>query len=283
MVRNVIRALDPERPQSTPALEPMVDLNRTRLEMVLKVLDVDGAVRRVKGGWMGTGEDWSYDEERYRTLDEARRRNSRPCSTTRTPRNAEWCSCAANSTTRSSATASGADAATTARASGTTPRWRRRRPSPHGRSCCARGGDHPAPAVADRAEQARAHAVRPDHRRAGRRPGDRPADRSGLGARLRRLLDEPDQTVPDDVVRAAVDVLAAWDWADPAGRGDRARLGGHPTADRLAASSGWPQLGRLTDLGTLRYAPQRRPVTAANSAYRVAALHDSWESPDPRR
>ncbi len=66
MVRNVIEALEPDRPQSTPALEPLVDLGRTRLEMVLKVLDVDGAVRRVKGGWIGTGEPWTYDEERYR-------------------------------------------------------------------------------------------------------------------------------------------------------------------------------------------------------------------------
>ena len=74
MVRNVIRALEPDRPQSTPALEPLVDLGRTRLEMVLKVLDVDGAVRRVKGGWIGTGQPWDYDEARYRKLDEARTR-----------------------------------------------------------------------------------------------------------------------------------------------------------------------------------------------------------------
>src|SRR5689334_5456805 len=74
MVRNVIDALEPERPQSTPALEPLVDLGRTRLEMVLKVLDVDGAVRRVKGGWIGTGVPWEYDEARYRKLDEARKR-----------------------------------------------------------------------------------------------------------------------------------------------------------------------------------------------------------------
>ena len=55
MVRNVIGALELDRPQSTAALEPLVDLGRSRLEMVLKVLDVDGAVRRVKGGWVGTG------------------------------------------------------------------------------------------------------------------------------------------------------------------------------------------------------------------------------------
>ena len=34
---------------------PRVDLRRTRLEMMLKVLDVDGAVRRVRGGWTATG------------------------------------------------------------------------------------------------------------------------------------------------------------------------------------------------------------------------------------
>ena len=36
---------------STPALEARVDLSRNRLETMLKVLDVDGAVRRVRGGW----------------------------------------------------------------------------------------------------------------------------------------------------------------------------------------------------------------------------------------
>lgn len=50
---------------STPALESRVDLRRSRLEAMLKVLDVDGAVRRVRGGWASTGEPWSYDAERY--------------------------------------------------------------------------------------------------------------------------------------------------------------------------------------------------------------------------
>ena len=38
----------------------------------LTVLDVDGAVRRVKGGWESTGREWTYDEERYRRVAEAR-------------------------------------------------------------------------------------------------------------------------------------------------------------------------------------------------------------------
>lgn len=53
------------RPLSLPALEPLVELRRSRLETMLKVLDVDGAVRRVKGGWTSTGMPWAYDAERY--------------------------------------------------------------------------------------------------------------------------------------------------------------------------------------------------------------------------
>ncbi len=72
-VTQVLNALAyADRPLSTPALEPFVELSRSRLEMVLKVLDVDGAVRRVKGGWEGTGEEWRYDKERYARVSAAR-------------------------------------------------------------------------------------------------------------------------------------------------------------------------------------------------------------------
>ncbi|WP_407549459.1 RecQ family ATP-dependent DNA helicase [Streptomyces sp. Pv4-95] len=60
---DVLAAAD--RPVSLPALEPQVELRRSRLEIMLKVLDVDGAVHRVKGGWTATGRPWSYDAERY--------------------------------------------------------------------------------------------------------------------------------------------------------------------------------------------------------------------------
>jgi len=59
---------------STPALEARVDLSRNRLETMLKVLDVDGAVRRVRGGWEATGMEWAYDADRYRRVAEARER-----------------------------------------------------------------------------------------------------------------------------------------------------------------------------------------------------------------
>ncbi|GAA1873307.1 RecQ family ATP-dependent DNA helicase [Myceligenerans crystallogenes] len=57
---------------STVALETHVDLKRSRLETMLKVLDVDGAVRRVKGGWEWTGREWAYDRERYERVSATR-------------------------------------------------------------------------------------------------------------------------------------------------------------------------------------------------------------------
>lgn len=63
----VIGALS-DAPTSTPALESLVDIRRTPLELLLKVLDVDGAVRRVQGGWVATGEPWTYDAERYERI-----------------------------------------------------------------------------------------------------------------------------------------------------------------------------------------------------------------------
>jgi ATP-dependent DNA helicase RecQ len=71
-VRATLAALDPDRPQSTAVLETRVELRRARLELMLKVLDVDGAVRRVRGGWLATGEPWTYDRERLGRVAAAR-------------------------------------------------------------------------------------------------------------------------------------------------------------------------------------------------------------------
>jgi ATP-dependent DNA helicase RecQ len=74
-------------------------------------------------------------------------------------------------------------------------------------------------------------------------------------------------------------VLAAWPWETrPA-----AVMGLDSTTHPILIGSvvdGLAELGRLANLGTLRYRPGRRPVTAANSAYRVAALNDAWIAPD---
>ncbi len=66
-----------DTPLSTPSLEALVDVRRTPLELLLKVLDVDGAVRRVRGGWVATGEPWTYDAERYARISAAREAEQR--------------------------------------------------------------------------------------------------------------------------------------------------------------------------------------------------------------
>ena len=74
-VRETLAALaDSERALSTATLETRVELGRNRLESMLKVLDVDGAVQRVQGGWVATGRPWTYDAERYARVAEARER-----------------------------------------------------------------------------------------------------------------------------------------------------------------------------------------------------------------
>ncbi|MCV7314462.1 RecQ family ATP-dependent DNA helicase [Mycolicibacillus parakoreensis] len=279
VVRKVIGELSADRPLSTPALEPLVDLNRSRLEMVLKVLDVDGAVRRVTGGWLATGAPWSYDEQRYRTLAELRRAEQQAMlGYQRTAecrmsflraqlndphlRDGQRCGrCDNCAGPRFGAEVDAAAAAATGRRllrPGVEITPRRQWPTGLGRlgvDLSGRISDGPAP---------------------GRVIG-RLTD-LGWGARLRALLDGPDRQVPEEVVRAAVAVLAAWDWEtrptavlgmDSATR--PVLIGS--LADRLA------ELGRLTRLATLGYAPGRGPVRAANSAYRVAGLQGCWRPP----
>ncbi|WP_240163145.1 RecQ family ATP-dependent DNA helicase [Mycolicibacterium sphagni] len=281
MVRNVIGALEPDRPQSTPALEPLVDLGRTRLEMVLKVLDVDGAVRRVKGGWLATGRPWDYDEARYRQLDEARRREQQAmldyqstdeCRMTFLRRqlddpdltDGERCGRCDNCAGAHFGAAVNDDAAALVQERlmrpGVEITPRKQWPSGLGKLGVALSGR-----IGDGPEAGRAIGRLTD---------------LGWGPRLRRLLDAPDADVPPDVVQAAVKVLAAWDWAT------------RPTAVLALDSATHPvlitslarelaRLGRLTDLGVLHYAVGHRPVGAANSAYRVAALDGAWSPPDP--
>ena len=74
------------RPLSTAALETYVELSRTRLETMLKVLDVDGAVRRVRGGWEATGQRVGLRRGALRAgSPRPASASSRRCSTTSTP------------------------------------------------------------------------------------------------------------------------------------------------------------------------------------------------------
>jgi ATP-dependent DNA helicase RecQ len=72
-VTSVLGALDPQRATSVPALEPAVNVRRTRLELLLRILDVDGYVERVEGGYLPTERAYVHDRERYDRLLAGRR------------------------------------------------------------------------------------------------------------------------------------------------------------------------------------------------------------------
>ncbi len=71
--RSVLDELEQFGSSSVAALENNVNLGRTRLNTLLNILDVDGAVERVKGGWARTSEPWSYDHTLVDTLKQLRR------------------------------------------------------------------------------------------------------------------------------------------------------------------------------------------------------------------
>ncbi|AOD22711.1 recombinase RecQ [Rhodococcus sp. p52] len=281
LVRRVIAALDTERPVSTPALEPRVDLTRSRLEMVLKVLDVDGAVKRVKGGWIATGQPWVYDEERYGRLEEARAaeqeamleyERTTECRMVFLRRQLDdpdldaagtGCGRCDNCIGSRWETSVGDDevARTRARLERPGVDLPPRRQWPTGMSTL---GIALSGRITD-----------------GPRPGrvlGRLSD-LGWGPRLRELLDGPDREVPKAVVDASIAVLAAWDWEE---RPTAVMAMDSPTHPLLVESLAFrlAQIGRLRDLGVLRRRSGNTEPTAANSAYRVAALIDAWERPD---
>ncbi|HUG86248.1 MAG TPA: RecQ family ATP-dependent DNA helicase [Euzebya sp.] len=71
-VDKLLGALDTSTPTSVPKLEAAVNAGRSRLEAALKILDVDGAVDRVEGGWRATGAGWTPDAQRIDRVAQAR-------------------------------------------------------------------------------------------------------------------------------------------------------------------------------------------------------------------
>lgn len=279
VVRDTLRVLDEaDRPLSLGALEPRVDLGRSRLEMMLKVLDVDGAVRRVKGGWTATGVPWTYDRERYERVTAERRREQRAML----------------------------DYITT---TGCREEFLRRRlddpaAAPCGRCDNCTGEHRSADVAAESTARARDRLHRPgvdlpprrmwptgvkdDLGVAGRiAPGEQAETGRALGRltdigwgnRLRDLFAAGDADVPPDMLDAVVTVLAAWDWsARPTGVvtiGSRSR-------PRLVTGLGHriAEIGRLPYLGEL--APVGEPVLRRhNSAQRLRSVWHAFAVPDP--
>jgi len=269
-----------DRPLSTPVLESRVDLRRARLELMLKVLDVDGAVRRVKGGWTATGESWSYDRDRYARVAAARTAEA---------------------------------AAMRAYASGGSCRLeflRRALDDPYAQACgrCDVCTDawYDAEVPAEALDQARAYLARPGVAIEPRRlwptgastlgvtvsgkiapaesaePGRAVGRLSdlGWGGRLRDLLAAGDRELPDDIFKAVIDVLKDWDWEH---RPVAVAAVASRTRPRLVSSFARriAQVGRLTDLGDLERVGGGAPGAGAesNSAQRLAVVWDAFRVP----
>ncbi|WP_274912836.1 RecQ family ATP-dependent DNA helicase [Streptomyces sp. WZ-12] len=278
------------RPVSLPALEPQVELRRSRLEIMLKVLDVDGAVQRVKGGWTSTGRPWAYDAERYAWV--ARQREAEQQAMR------EY-----------------------AAASGCRMEFLRRQLDDEAAAPCGRcdncaGPRFTAEVSAGSLDAARGELGRPgvevEPRRMwptglpavgvdlkGRIPAGELASTGralgrlsdiGWGNRLRPMLapQAPDGPVSDDVAAAVVTVLADWakgpgGWAS--GTADAAArpvgvvcLGSHSRpqlirslAERIATVGRMPFLGTVASLDD---GPGPR-VPRSNSAQRLRALHSA--------
>ena len=287
-----------DRPLSLPALEPLVDLRRTRLEMMLKVLDVDGAVRRVqgrldrhrasRGPTTPSATPGSPRQRAGRAAGHARLRGDRPA--------AGWSSCGGSWTTRRPRPAA---AATTAPGPGSPTEvsdGRAGRGARRARPAGRRGG---APQdVADRAGGGRRRPQGPypggraGRRRAGRWAGSpTSAGATGCARCSRRRL---------RTARSPTTWRRPWWPCWPTGpRGPAAGRPGAPDAPArpvgvvTVASRSRPQL-----VGSLGSADRRgRPDAAArhasrttgaaatpgsrarNSAQRVRALHEALTVP----
>ena len=270
-VRTVLRELE-GRTLSTAALEPRVELRRTRLETMLKVLDVDGAVRREKGGWTSTGQPWVYDADRYGQVaaDRAAEQQAmREYQTTDSCRmrflreqlddpgaadcgQCDRCTGLAQPTEVSAAALDAAQAHLGRPGVVLEPRamW------PTGMTELGVSGRI---AVGERAEAGRALGRLSD---------------IGWGSRLREVFAAPDGPVPDDVLRAVVQVLAGWGWEQRPAGVVAMPSSTHPT---LVASlaTGIAEVGRLAVLGTVQ--PLRATGGGrSNSAQRLRAVSGAF-------
>ncbi len=278
-VRQVLATLS-DRPMSTAALEAHVDLRRTRLETMLKVLDVDGAVRRVQGGWTSTGQDWAYDAHRY-----ARVAADRAAEQQAMRDYASTPDCRMLFLRRQL----------------DDPEVVAGTAAPCGR--CDRCTGRPLPSEVSTAslEAAQAALGRPgvevEPRKMwptglgevkGRIAADEQAESGralgrlsdiGWGTRLRALLGGPDAALPDDVLRAVVDVLKGWGWAD---RPTGVVVVPSRTRPQLVGSLGarLAEVGRLPLLGTLDLLRDVPPGAGrSNSAQRLKAVHGAFGVP----
>ena len=282
-VRATLAALaDAGRPLSTAALEARVDLSRGRLEMMLKVLDVDGAVRRVSGGWAATGVPWSYDADRYARVAAERAREQQAmlgyiatgeCRMEYLRRELDDPAAAACGRCDNCTGRPWSDEVSQAGAAAARERLLRPGVEVTPRKMWPTGMTELGIDVSGKIPAA----VSAEPGRALGRPTD-----LGWGPRLRALLaaDTPDGEVPGDLVDAVVKVLAAWDWAErPAGVVTMVSRSRPQLVESLGRRIA--EIGRMPYLGQFGYADGARPAALQhNSAQRLRALWHELTLPE---
>jgi ATP-dependent DNA helicase RecQ len=284
-VRQVLGVLEEAgRPLSTAALEVHVDLRRTRLETLLKVLDVDGAVRRVSGGWVSTGQPWTYDAARYARVAADRATEQQAM---RDYAATEGCRMEFLRRQLDDPAYDAGPVAACGRCDRCTGRSLPTAVSDASLQAAQEALGRPGVEVEPRrmwptgmtaAGVALSGRIAPELQAASGRALGRLSD-VGWGARLREIFAGADAEVPDDVLRAVITVLAGWGWAQrPAGvvavpSRSRPRLVGSLAA-RLA------EVGRLPLLGALERVRDDAPSTGrSNSAQRLRAVHAALRVP----
>jgi len=270
IAQGVIAVLaEADGPLSVGALESAVDVRRTRLELLLKVLDVDGAVTRVRGGWQATGVPWVYDAERYARVADARRREQdlmlayqdttecRMAFLQRTLDDPDPTPCGRCDRCAAAWYAAGVtdDDVSTTRSQldrvGVELQPRSLWPAGMGRLGVPVSGRI---GLDDSAQPGRVLARYTD---------------LGLGQRLRDLVAGPDEPLPDWVLPSCFRVLKEWDWADRPVAVASVPSVRHPElVGSLAAAIA--RAGRLEELGPLgTSAPAELAEPARNSAFRL--------------
>ena len=280
-VRQVLGVLGASgRPMSTAALEAHVDLRRTRLETMLKVLDVDGAVQRVTGGWTATGADWAYDAERYARVSAdraAEQQAMRDYATT------DDCRMLFLRRQLDDPQVLDGTALPCGRCDRCTGRALPTSVTPESLAAASAALGRPGVEVEPRKlwptglSEVKGRIPASVQAESGRALG-RLSD-IGWGTRLRGLLAGPDAPVPDDVLRAVVAVLTGWGWQD---RPTGVVVVPSRTRPQLVGSLGarLAEVGRLPLLGTLDLLRDVPPGAGrSNSAQRLRAVHGAFGVP----
>ncbi len=267
---------------SVPALEARVDIKRSQLDLLLKVMAVDGAVEKVRGGWRATGKPWIHDTERYDRISQARRDEQQAMLTY--------------------------ERLDTCRMVFLTGQLDDPSPAPCGRCDVCTGPWYPTkvdPTASSSATAALERVGVPVEPRTtwpsgmdtlgvglkGRISADETAEEGrviarlsdlGWGGPLRDLLRNDADGVPIDaeitpaLAKACVRVLAEWEWVHRPAAVVRVPSATRPhLIDSLA--SGLARVGHLQDLGGLDLAENApRLNSSTNSAYRLRDVHNRF-------